>query len=182
MCEPQEKLDHLNSNQEFFSLNCWDIYLHLRVGAVPKTQLSWWPADLSHQSASYCTYCSHSHSSDPVEWVRMQLGDDVWGKQQRPVMSLCVRAVISSRCKCILVQVGPLIYSSKGIFINLSLISLSTRCTHWCESGDWRRLIPLVPSVIEVFPHSRRKHGRGGDFFFHFKCETEKQGSSCKAV
>lgn len=106
-------------------------------GAVTKTQLSQCVAggsslfplsDLSHQSASYCTYCSHCHSSDPAEWVRMQLGDDVWKKPQMPVMSLYVRTVISSRCKCILVQVGPLIYSSKCNFINLSLISLSTHC------------------------------------------------------
>lgn len=41
----------------------------------------------------------------------MQSADDNWmgggGAAQRPVMRLCVRAVISSRCKCFLVQVGP---------------------------------------------------------------------------
>lgn len=49
-------------------------------------------------------------------------------------MSLCIRAVISSRCKWIPVQVGPLIYSSKGFFINSSLISIPTHSKSWCES------------------------------------------------
>lgn len=98
------------------------------------------PCDLSHQSASRCTYCSHSRSNEArlnelrSNWVMTSVGVGGLvvvgprGGQQRPVMSLCVRAVISSRCKCIPVQVGPLIYSSEGIFINLSLISPSTRC------------------------------------------------------
>lgn len=32
--------------------------------------------------------------------------------------------------------------------------------------GRGRRVIPLVPPVIEVFPRSREKHGKGGDVFF----------------
>lgn len=96
------------------------------------------PRDLSHQSADRCTYCSHSRSNEArlnelgSNWVMTSEGVGglvvVEGGGGRPVMSLCVRAVISSRCKCIPVQVGPLIYSCEGIFINLSLISPSTRC------------------------------------------------------
>lgn len=121
------------------------------------------PSDLSHQSASYCTYCSRSHSSDPAEWVRMQLGDDVWRKQQRPVMSLYVRTVISSTCKCILVEVGPLIYSSKCNFINLPLILLSTH--HKSRPGERRHLIPLGDAIEVFFSRSRGKHGKERNFF-----------------
>lgn len=89
-------------------------------------------------------------------------------------MSLYVRAVISSTCKCILVEVGPLIYSSKCYFINLPLILLSMH-------HKSQRLIP-PGDAIEVFYFPQQGKTREGEEFFHFECETEKPCGLCKAV
>lgn len=90
-------------------------------------------------------------------------------------MSLYVSAVISSRCKCILVQVGPLIYSSKCNFINSSLILLSARCPSLCAE----KLEEGTSDSAVSF--SSGKHGRRDDFFY-FKCEIEEQCSLFKAM
>lgn len=103
---------------------------------------SWWfhrvPSLWFMASISQLLYLLFSQSQQRLfEWVRTQLGDDVWGKQ-RPVMSLYVRPVISSRCKCILVQVGLLIYSAECNFINLSLIFAINKMQKRVQGGMGR--------------------------------------------
>lgn len=136
------------------------------------------PSDLWHQSTTSSRYCSHSHHRGLVEWVRglwrnrlmttERVG--VCGRAGRPVMRLCVRAVISSRCKCFLVQVGPLIYSSKGISINPPLITRLWRAR--------KHVIPPAPPIIAAFAQTRVRRGsfrlnrellpRPRHFFFMF--------------
>lgn len=69
-------------------------------------------------------------------------------------MRLCVRPVISSRCKCFLVHVAPLIYSSEGIFINPPLIARPRRTR--------RR---AIPPIIGVSPPRSKRGEHGGNVF-----------------
>lgn len=96
----------------------------------------------------------------------MQSADDNWmggvggGGAERPVMRLCVRAVISSRCKCFLVQVCPLIYSSKGIFINPPLV---TRL--WKQQESEEACDPTGSTNYWSFCSQQGKHWDRGDVF-----------------
>ena len=93
-------------------------------------------------------------------------------------MSLYVRTVISSRCKCILVQVGPLIYSSKCNFINLPLISLSAHCVSLSQEKRGAEMSDSTHELLLKFFSQQgitKKRKRG----FKFKCEMEKQCGLC---
>lgn len=83
-------------------------------------------------------------------------------------MSWRVRALISSGCKCILVQVGQLIYSSKCNSINLFLSVLSMHCTNLpgekCGAG--------MPDFSMSFWSFSQNRGIG---LFYLKCKTKKQ-------
>lgn len=83
-------------------------------------------------------------------------------------MSWRVRTLISSGCKCILVQVGQLIYSSKCNSINLFLSVLSMHCTSLpgekCGAG--------MPDFSMSFWSFSQNRGIG---LFYLKCKTKKQ-------
>lgn len=124
--------------------------------------------DLSHPSAGYCTYCSHTGTAAArlnelgCNWVMTSK------KLRRPVMSLCVRAVISSTCKYILVQLGWLIYSSKCNSINFSLISLVMHislilCGGKCGKKCGAAVTCLYHRLLFFYP---AEENMKGSFFF----------------
>lgn len=96
-------------------------------------------------------------------------------------MSLYVKTVISSRCKCILVQVGPLIYSFKCNFINLHLVSLSVHCVSLSEE-KW--LIDPPRAVVEVFlPVEDNKEKEERIFFLLLNSNARLKSSvACEVV